>query len=180
MRLLLAALAFLAVAGCAATSAQWSDGWFVRSVTLPVDGADQKAIVRWKAGLPRSGWEDARDRAADFSFWNRDLGATLYGDTTCGERYDDAPLTVLANHLFFGFVDLKTERHEEFDLGGRSALRKVATGTLDGQPVRIGATVVKKGPCIFDLVLVAPPDAFASAEPAWSAFVDGFDARIDR
>lgn len=175
-----ATLSLLFTLGCATTSASFQDGWFVRSVKVPVEGGEQRMTVRWTAGLPADGWKQAPDRAGDFSYWNEALGATMYGDSTCGERFDDVPLTVLANHLFFGFDDVRTEREEALELSGRAGLRRVASGTLDGVPVRIGAAIVKKGPCVFDLTLVAPPARFADAEPDWIRFVDGFDARIDR
>ena len=106
--LVLAALLTLSVSACAAGSsnrrAEHNDGWWSRTVG---EGA-RKLLVRYRAGALEAPWTPARDFTADFSFYNSALGATIYGDTSCGKRYEDAPLTVLINHLVLGFTDVAT------------------------------------------------------------------------
>jgi hypothetical protein len=158
--------------GCATTSAtRSSDGWITRSVK---SGDSSALTVRYRIGIPAPDWELHGDRTADVSYWSRSLGATLFADTTCGDRYDDVPLTVLLNHQLFGFEGARTESESAAEIGGRAALRRRASGKLDGVEVAILLTVVKKGPCIFDFVGIAPPERLPSLEPAYDAFVGGF------
>ena len=52
-----------------------------------------------------------------------------------------------------------------------------APGTV---AVSLALTVLRKGPCVFDLVLISPPDGFDSSLTDYRAFVDGFEARVLR
>jgi len=170
-RLLL--VGFLALlAGCATARATasrtTSDGWTVLRVPA---GSDVRE-VSWKAGAPGAGWARDSARTADFAWVHRDLPATIYGDSTCGRRYDDVPLTVLVNHLTFGFEGATTESQVDMEIAGRAGLRRVFTAKLDGIPVKIASTVVKKGPCIFDVVYVtARPATFDDELAAYEAVV---------
>ncbi len=174
--LLLAAL--LLSGGCATTgSRQTSDGWTVNTVQA---GAS-KMKVTWITGTPGAPWERDSARTADMAWRNPRLAATIYVDTTCGNKYDDVPLTVLVNHLTFGFENPVTEEQVELDLAERGALRRVFSARLDGRPVKLASTVVKKGPCIFDLVYAtAKPDRFAEGWGAYEAVLEGLAIRVDR
>ncbi len=130
--LLIAAL----LAGCATTgsSSGMKDGWFVKGVELEGPKGRGSVTLRYTAAMPR-GWEPGMTPPGDFAFYNPDLGATLYADTSCGKRYHDAPLNVLANHLVMGFSDLEDVEQVDLMLDDRAALERTASGTLDGVPV---------------------------------------------
>ena len=169
----------LVLGGCATTQGarQTSDGWMVRMVRA----GNTEHKVSWITGSPGASWQRDPARTADVAWTHRDLAATIYSDTTCGSRYDDVPLTVLVNHLTFGFEDLKTEEQVEVDLAVLGALRRVFSATLDGRPVKLASTVIKKGPCIFDLVYVtAQPDRFTDGWDAYMAVLDGLAIRVAR
>ena len=113
------------------------------------------------------------------AFYNQRYGATIYTDTSCGKKYKDAPLTILSNHLTMGFEDVEVTDQSTGMLSDRASLERIATGNLDGVPVRLASTVVKKGPCVFDLVLVSNPGQFEAALADYRVVRDGFDARFD-
>lgn len=175
--LLLALL--LLLGGCATTqgSRQTADGWMVR--VIRAGASDTK--VTWITGTPGTPWERDSAKTADIAWSNAGLAATIYGDSTCGSKYDDVPLTVLVNHLTFGFEGLTTESQTDLDLAERGALRRIFTARLDGRPVKLASTVVKKGPCIFDLVYItAKPDRFDDGWAAYESVVEGLAIRVDR
>jgi hypothetical protein len=175
-----ALLSMLLLAGCATTSgSRMQDGWFSRSVDLEGPMGTGSVNVRYTATMPR-GWQEGMTPPGDFAFYSPELGATLYADTSCGKRYHDAPLNILANHLVMGFADLVDVEQTEFMLDGRAALERTASGTLDGVPVTLGLTVLKNGPCVFDLIYVGHPDHRDEGLAAFRTFRDGFKARIDR
>jgi len=164
----------LLLAGCATTSAHTvrtnSDGW----TELSVDKGSRKQEILWRSGSPGARWRDDGTRTTDFGWVHSTAPAVIYGDSSCGRRVEDVPLTVLVNHLTFGFEAVTTESQESLDLAGRGALRRVFTATLDGRPVKLASTVVKKGPCVFDLVyLHADPARFANHLPEYEAVVAG-------
>ncbi len=174
----LVAAAFAFACGGPQTSAraEYRDGWWSRAV----GEGDRKLLVSYRGGDMTSEWATARDHAADFSFYNPRLGATIYGDTSCGKRYEDAPLTVLINHQVMGFTDVETVSQTDQELSARGALERIATGRLDGVAVSLGLTVIRKGPCVFDLVLIAPAAGFDEGLADYRAFVSGFEARVRR
>ncbi len=179
-RITITLLTLLFMGGCAGTPAssraELKDGWWHRAV----GEGDRKLIVSYRAGDVAGGWSVNRDHSADFSFYNARLGATIYGDTSCGKRYEDAPLTVLINHQVMGFQGVQTVSQTAQDLSARGALERIATGELDGVPVSLGLTVIRKGPCVFDMVLISPPADFEAGLVDYRAFVAGFEARVSR
>jgi len=177
-----AAVALLAapLAGCAtARSAGWVGSWWVQSVSIRhPDGSTGAQEVRYRAGDLGSGWEDGPAPPGDFAFYNPSLGATVYADTSCGRKYDDAPLHVLSNHLTMGFEDVERRSQTELELSGRAGLERLSAARLDGVPVSLATTVIKKGPCVFDLVLVSTQDGFERSLEDYRRFRDGFDAEV--
>ena len=165
-------LPLLLLAGCATTGvppSRMDDGWAVRRVPAG-DGAIEMA---WTVDGPGSGWLDERDRTSEFTWIHRDQAATIYADSTCGDPAEDVPLTVLLNHQTFGFEDLETLAQVEVDLAGRGGLQRIFDATLDGRPVRVGLTAVRKGPCVFDVVFVhANRDRFEGLLPDYQTVVE--------
>ncbi len=179
MRSLLLALCLPLVA-CATTSGRsgLQDGWFQKKVDLEGPTGSGSIAVRYTAGHP-AGWQRGMTPPGDFAWYSPDLGATLYADTSCGKRYQDAKLTVLANHLVMGFEGLSDVAEQELMLNDRAALERTARGSLDGVPVVLGLTVLKNGPCVFDLIYVGDPRHQEEGMAAFRAFRDGFRARFD-
>jgi hypothetical protein len=46
--------------------------------------------------------------------------------------------------------------------------------------VRLGVAVLNLDACTYDVVLVAPPDSFEGALPAWERVLEGFAPRGKR
>lgn len=171
------------LAGCATSrgSGGWSHGWWEQAIPIDgPDGANHTMVMRYRGADLTEGWAPAAAPPGDFAYYNERLGATVYADTSCGKRFDDAPLTVLSNHLTMGFQDVETETETLLTLGGRDGLERVSTASLDGVRVALASTVIKKGPCVFDLVLIAAVPGFEESLRDYRSFRDGFDAEYDR
>ena len=123
---------------------------------------------RYTLGDPGDGWRSVRPGGADFAWYNESLRATLYGDSNCADRFEDGPLRDLAKHLTVGIADEELIFEETHSLAGREAYTARRLGQLDGVPVEVGVTVLKKDLCVYDMVLIAPPGA--PFEAAWSDF----------
>ena len=174
------ALGALLLSGCQTGRGGWVGQWWVQNVRVQGPGGGYEMEVRYRAGGTGEGWEEGPAPPGDFSFYNRSLGATIYADSSCGRKYQDAPLVILSNHLTMGFDDVELEQETELTLSGRAGLERLATGSLDGVGVALATTVLKKGPCVFDMVLVAAPDGFERALRDYRHFRDGFDAETRR
>ena len=180
--LLICALAFVLqlTAGCAARRGSWSEGWYSEPLRLAGPEGQQTLQLRYRPGELPAGWRLAAAPPGDVAFYNADQGATMYSDSSCGARYEDAPLAVLLNHLLFGFTEVETVSEEELTLAARAGLLRVASSRLDGGPVQLAATVTKNGPCVFDLVYVGPPQSFDAVEGDYRAFLEGLEVEFLR
>jgi len=176
----LLALAVLAGACATAHGGSWSGSWWVQNVPMEGSGGVRTLQVRYRAGSLSSRWEASGSPPGDFAFYHPGLGATIYADSSCGSRYDDAPLNILTNHLTMGFEDLEVIEDSELNLSDRAGLERISHAQLDGVPVRVASSVIKKGPCVFDMILVASPGGFDAALRDYRDFRDGFDARVGR
>lgn len=139
-------------------------------------GVYESRYTRYVIDEPAGSWSRIRRTGVNVAF-GHPSGAGIYVDDSC-RRYDDAPLHVLANHLFFGFTQVEVESTEDMEIDGRAAYRRVVRGRMDGVPVRVAATVMKKDDCVYDFVYVAAPGAFESGLAEYERVVRSF--RVDR
>jgi len=167
------ALTALLLLGCPAKRGSWSDGWYSQDLKLAGPTGQQELQLRYQPGRLGTAWQEGTSPPGDIAYFNPELGATIYSDSSCGSRYDDAPLMVLLNHLLFGVTEVEMLREEEPTLSGRAALMRVARARLDGVPVQLAATVTKNGPCVFDLVYLSPPQSFAAGLDDYTVFYSG-------
>lgn len=173
-------LGLLLTTGCATSRGSFESGWFSRDIRFEGSEAHQNARLRYRAGDLPSGWGRGDAPPGDFAFYNKDLGATIYADSSCGKKFDDSPLSVLSNHLTMGFTDVAEDSRIEGLLDGRGSLERVFIAKLDGVPVRLVTTVVKKDICVFDLVLISSTAGADRALEDYRSLRDGFEARFAR
>jgi hypothetical protein len=140
-------------------------------------GRRQQAEIRYGLGALPAAWKPGEaSGGADYSWFNRDLYATIYTDASCGDRFQDGALRDLLTHLTAGMAQGAPLREEALRLDSRDALLRVYDVELDGVALRMGAAVTIQAPCTYDLVYLAPRDRF---EEGWADFVglvSGFDA----
>ncbi len=132
---------------------------------------------RYELSTPGAGWREVRPGGADRAWLNEELDASIYSDSNCGVRYEDSALSALATHLTLGLEDALEIEAEEGMLDGRRSFTRRVRGALDGVPVELAATVLKKDQCVYDLVLIAPPSTFEAALADFQALRDGFRTR---
>ena len=115
-----------------------------------------------------AGWQRTEPGGADYAWFSPALSGAIYTDSSCGQRFEDKPLDNLLDHLTSGITSDAPLRQEELTLDGRAAMLRVSSGQLDGLAVQVGAVVLKKNGCIYDMLYIAPP---ASFEDGWGDFV---------
>jgi len=166
-------LALLVLPGCGPKRGGWTDGWYQEEIQIKGPGGSRTVAMRYQLGDLSATWQEATTRPGDISFYNPDLRATIYSDSSCGSRYEDAPLQVLLNHLLFDFTDVETVEETQATLSGRASLLRISTAKLDGVPVQLAATITKNGPCVFDLVYMSPVESFAEGIADYNNFSSG-------
>lgn len=107
--------------------------------------------------------------------WEAPQGQVVAVNGVCS-GHGDPSLKVLTDHLLFGFEDRVVRAREDLRLAGRAALRTRAAATLDGVPVEMELTVVKKDGCVYDLTYSAPPGGFDARVADYRKLVESFEA----
>jgi hypothetical protein len=155
--ILAASLPALLLGGCASKS----------------DREARKAEGSYELGeLP--GWERMKNPGgADYAWTKTSIGASIFADSNCGPRYEDSKLEDLVDKQLAGLREGDPLLSEQLTLSDREALRTRQLGRLDGIPVELGVTVLKKHFCTYDVVLIAPRGQ--PFEEAWADYVGAVD-----
>lgn len=156
------------VIGCGSTQARVDQNQRVVRVAA-LGGRD----VSYRFGPIPNSWERIRIEGNDVAWHDRVSDAVVHVDHTC-ERSQDTPLPSLVQHLLIGFTDREFLSEETIPFDEREARHVVVRARLDGVPVMLELFVMKKDGCVFDLGVVAPPDAYAQIAPHFGAFARGF------
>lgn len=151
----------LALAGCA-SSGTYRNGVF------------EGSHVVYRVEAPAGGWRLVSFSGNDLA-WGGPDGEVIAVNSEC-EDHGDPSLAVLTNHLLIGFEDRVIRERESLQISGRGALRTRVAATLDGVPVEMELTVLKKDGCVYDLVYLAPPHRFEEHLSTYRRVVASFDA----
>jgi hypothetical protein len=136
----------------------------------------RKGDIAVHLGPVAPNWRQIDVDGADLAFHDESRGASALLDVRCGRRDDDAPLSVLTDHLVMGTTERRFDSQETIPLDGREAMRSVLRAKLDGVPMQYEIYVMKKDGCVYDIVYVASPDRFDQGAPDFERFVHGLHA----
>jgi hypothetical protein len=140
------------------------------------NGVLHKGDLSVQLGPVPGGWQPLRVEGADVAYRDPAREGSALFDVRCGRRDDDAPLSVLTEHLIMGTTDRELVGEETVPLDGREALHTLMRAKLDGVPMNYDIYVMKKDGCVYDLVYVAPPDRFAEGQSDFERFAHGLHA----
>jgi len=110
--------------------------------------------------------------------WTDGGGRVISVNAVC-EGHGDPSLKVLTDHLLLGFEQRHVLEREELRLAGRGALRTRANASLDGVPVELEMTLVKKDGCVYDLIYTAPAGTFGVRAADYRRLVESFSTDVD-
>jgi hypothetical protein len=140
------------------------------------DGVLRKGDLSVQVGPLPPSWRRIDVEGADLAFRDEaHAGSTLF-DVRCGRRDDDAPLSVLTQHLLMGTTDREIDAQETIPFDGREAMHTLLRAKLDGVPMQYDLYVMKKDGCIYDIVYVAAPSRFAEGAQDFERFTRGVHA----
>lgn len=139
---------------------------------------DQTVTIKggeaYSVGPLSSKWRRLDVAAQAVAFYNDKAGATISTDAFCKSSFEDLPLATLTAHLFKGVDKYTVVSKKELDLNGRGALRTVASGEVDGVPLKFDTVVLKKNFCTFDFMLVTPSGGYERVVKDFEEFYKGF------
>jgi hypothetical protein len=130
--------------------------------------------LTFRTGAEPASWSRIETNHGLLAFRSDAERATILVNGRCGQDGDDVPLAALTAHLFLQFTERSVEEEQTFPFDDREARRTVLLAKLDGVPRRLEVVVAKKDGCVYDFILITPPEAFAAARPGFDSFVAGF------
>ncbi len=130
--------------------------------------------VDFKYGPLGAGWALGSVDGTVASWYHAGFGATIGVAAQCKD-VEDVSLDSLAQQALIGLENREVVEQGRTDVQGREATDWVVKGSLDGVQVVIGLVTLRRGNCVYDLNLVAPPESFEKARPEFRAFVGGFE-----
>ena len=99
------------------------------------DGVLHKGDLAVRVGPLPAGWRRIDVDGADLAFRDDAREGSALFNVRCGQRDDDAPLSVLTDHLIMGTTDRDIESQETIPFDGREAMRTVVRARLDCRSV---------------------------------------------
>ena len=120
-------------------------------------------------------WQPIAPPAGDLAWRDPGSRSVIAANATCKGHHDPS-LTILVNDLLIGTTDRKLLLDETVPLDGREARHEVVALKVDGVPLVYDLYVLKKDGCVYDLSLIAPPEAYDGVADRFVTFVAGFDA----
>ena len=121
----------------------------------------QVRLERYRLDNPQGEWKDVKSGSADYAWYNNDIGATIYVDSNCDQRFEDRPLKDSLNSLTAGIRGSEEPVERSLFLDGREALMIQIKGNLDGVNIQMAAVAISKNQCLFDFVYITRPEHFA-------------------
>lgn len=139
---------------------------------------DQKVFIDknhyYHVGPLSESWKKTSNQNPGIVFKHPKWKAILATEAICGAAFGDLSLTMLTNHLLVGLENFADTKQQTWMLSGRKALYTETEASLDGVPVWLNLLVIKKGPCQFDFMSVAPPEFARPVTQEFLQFVRGF------
>lgn len=141
-------------------------------------GGIRNAVYRdearnFRVEIPQNGWRVIQSPGADLALEDTRSAARMAVAVNCPER-ETAPLPSLVRHLYFGLRQVERLRQEQVVLDGAVGLDTVVRGSWEGTTVQIRSLVIRRTGCLYDLLYVAPPDAFAARSADFDRFVQSW------
>ncbi|HLK39844.1 MAG TPA: hypothetical protein VKU41_23975 [Polyangiaceae bacterium] len=140
------------------------------------EGVFRKGDVRVEIGPVPADWRRVAVDGADLAFRDDAHDGSALFDVRCNVRDDDAPLSVLTDHLIMGTTEREVESQDVLPFDRREALHTRMHAKLDGVPMQYDIYVMKKDGCVYDLVYVADPSRFADGAARFERFALGLRA----
>jgi len=135
-----------------------------------LDGIYKNKEVKYSMGELPDEWVRLDVESLNMAFYNKKNNGIIYTNGKCNKSSDNS-LKVLQTHLLIGFKNKKFETEELIKYQKRDCLRSVLTAELDGIERKINYYVFKKDGCLFDIVLISPPEFFEENNKIFSELI---------
>lgn len=130
--------------------------------------------LRYRVGEIGKDWRFVRVSENNIAYTHETYNAAIQINSTCRKDYEDVPLRILTDHLFYGLTHRKILVQERRRIDARDALYTELTARMDGRPVKAALLVLKKNRCIYDMAYVTLPWNFGLGVGDFYRVIAGF------
>ena len=131
----------------------------------------------YRVALPADGdWRVVEDSKADLELRHRTAPAGMLVNGACNPAVVRRQPEALARDLLLPLRDRVELEHGDVPVDGRVAAHRLVEGRLrpSDERVRVESYTMHGGRCVYDLLFVAPLEAFDAERADFRRFVDSF------
>ena len=137
----------------------------------------QVRLERYKIDKPDGEWRNVKSGSADYAWYNSKIGATIYVDSNCEQRFEDRPLHDSIYSMTAGIRSKDEPIERALFLDGREAVMLQTKGNLDGVDIQMAVVALAKNQCLFDFVYVTRPENFPKGFGDFHQMLHTFESR---
>lgn len=129
--------------------------------------------VRLKETRKAEPAETTEAEISDVSFQSKKTASIISLNSACRPTYEtsEQDLKAFTNQLLLGISDITLRAEKYLTVQKTPALETTLQGTLNGESMVLKTVVLRRGPCIYDLMYVARPQYFNENERDFAHFV---------
>ncbi len=137
----------------------------------------QIRLERYKIDKPTGEWRNVKSGSADYAWYNSKIGATIYVDSNCEQRFEDRPLHDSLYSMTSGIRSKEEPIERALFLDGREAVMLQTKGNLDGVDIQMAVVALAKNQCLFDFVYITRPENFPKGFGDFHQMLHTFESR---
>ena len=137
----------------------------------------QVRLERYKIDKPDGDWKNVKSGSADYAWYNSKIGATIYVDSNCEQRFEDRPLHDSLYSMTAGIRSKDEPLERALFLDGREAVMLQTSGNLDGVDIQMAVVALAKNQCLFDFVYITRPENFSKGFGDFHQMLYTFESR---
>lgn len=130
--------------------------------------------VDYSFDSPQKPWDKQNVENADFAYHNPSLNAGIILSSQCEQKESEPTLEVLFRHLFIDFENKTIISQTREQLDDKEALVTELEADYGGERFRFLSVIAKRKACVYDLLLIAPPNSFDKARSDFEKIVKSF------
>ena len=114
--------------------------------------------------------------SSDLAYQSKSSSSIISLNSSCRKNLASSQLTLrqFTDALLLGIQSIENREEREISISGAQALETTLQGNLGGRTSRLRSVVIRKGMCVYDLMLIARVDRFGQDLPTFERFVNSF------
>lgn len=114
--------------------------------------------------------------SSDLAYQSKSTASIISLNSSCRKSLENSQRTLrqFTDALLLGIRGIEGREERELSIDGAAALETTLQGNMGGRTSRLRTVVIRKGMCVYDLMLIARVDQFGQDLPTFERFVNSF------